>query len=83
MFFLTSRTLPTGRCVLAANLVFKDFDFLLKQIVNWNLLYWVVIIIIIIAVINVHSKKDSCMKRILGNLFNFFCVFCVVCVCIV
>ena len=43
--------------------MFNDVDFfrnpitLLKQILNWNLLYWVIIIItIIIAVIYVHSK---------------------------
>jgi hypothetical protein len=61
-------------CVLAANLVFNDIDFfrnpvtLLKQILNWNLLYGVITIfiiiisssssitIIIIAIIRVHSK---------------------------
>jgi hypothetical protein len=68
LFFATSKNSPTGRCVLAANLVFNDVDFfripitLLKHILNWNLLYWVIIInviiitTVIIAIINVHSK---------------------------
>jgi hypothetical protein len=53
LFFATSKNSSTTRCVLAADLRTT----LLKQILNWNLLYWVVvIIIIIIAIINVHSK---------------------------
>ena len=60
LFFATRKNSPTARCVLAVNLVFNDVDFcrnpitLLKQILNSNLLYWV--IIIIIATRNVHSK---------------------------
>jgi hypothetical protein len=52
---------------------------------NWNLLYWIITIIIIsiiiiiiinitiiiIAIINVHSKYNRDMKHILGNLFHF------------
>jgi hypothetical protein len=64
LFFDASKNSPTAGCVLAANLVFNDVDFfrnpitLLKQILNWNLLYWVLIItiIIIIIIINAHSK---------------------------
>jgi hypothetical protein len=63
---------------------------LLQQILNWNLLYWVIIITIIIiiiniiAVINVHSKiglwnrfcETDFVKQILGNLFNFCLLVC-------
>jgi hypothetical protein len=67
LFFATSKNSPTARCVLAANVVFNYVDFfrnptvLLKQILNLNLMYWVIIIttiitIIIIAIINVRSK---------------------------
>jgi hypothetical protein len=67
LFFATSKNSLTARCVLAANFVFNYADFfrnpisLLKHILNWNLLYWVIIAIItitiiIIAITNVHSK---------------------------
>jgi hypothetical protein len=55
LFFASSKNSPTARCALVANLVFSDGDFvrnpiitLLKQILNCNLLCWVIIIIITI-----------------------------------
>jgi hypothetical protein len=94
LLFATSKNSPTARWVLAANLVFNYLISLgilitlLKQILNWNLLYWVVVVviiiiiiitIIIIAIINVCNKENTSVEQILSNLFNFF--FCV-CVCV-
>jgi hypothetical protein len=70
-FLATSKNSPTAACVFAADFLFNYVDFfrypinLLKQILNCNLLYSVInIIIIIIAVITLHSKKIGLRSRL-------------------